>query len=76
MSNVASISIESSFVKTTNAVITNKLITFIGGNLVGFSLTDGTKNNLGTYDIALGNIFYFDENIYFGNGSIANKWIL
>jgi hypothetical protein len=77
MSNNSTITLENTFVKTTNGVMKpNALITLINGYLTSFSLVDESKTLLGVYDKAIGNLFYFKTSYYFGSGDIASKWLL
>ena len=77
MSNNSTISLETSFYKTTNGVLkSNELITLVSGELVSFNLNDGTKTTLGSYDMAIGNLFFFKRNFYFGVNEVAAKWSL
>ena len=75
--SVSSFSIDSSFVKTTNAVIKNGLLyTLINGELNSFNLTTGAKISVDTYPGISGNIFIFNSEVYFGSGEVAKKWII
>lgn len=71
------VSLENSFSKTTNAVIKSGfLYTLIGGVFKRFSLSGGTKDDIATYNGVIGNIFYFNGEVYFSSGEVAKKWTL
>ncbi len=69
--------LENSFYKTTNAVMTeDSIITLVSGELNKFGINDETKYPLGVYETAIGQLFYFKSNFYFGTGEVATKWSL
>ncbi len=73
----SSIDIDTSFVKTTNAVVKGDLLyTLVTGVLTSFNLITGATNVLGNYAGIVGNLFGFNGNIYFGSGEVAKKWNL
>lgn len=75
MTDNSSIALENTFVKNTNVVmVSNALITLVSGELNSFSFVDDTKTLLGMYNIVLGTIFHFKNDIWFGNGNVATKW--
>lgn len=77
LSLVLSFNVESTFVKTTNAVIkNNNIIIFINANILSYSLATQTVTNLGFYYSVFGNIFNLDGNIYFTSGDVATAWTL
>lgn len=77
MTDVSSITLQNTFYKTTNTVMKpNEIITLVSGNLNSFNLSDGTKTNLGSYDMAIGNLFFFKTNFYFGIDEVATTWTL
>ena len=77
MTNNSDISLDASFVKTTNTVITsNKLITLVNGVLDSYSLISGIKTNIAILNGVNGQLFMFNGSPYFCSGEIAQKWIL
>ena len=69
--------LDASFFKTTNVVITSTaLISLVGGVLNSFDLISGVKTDLGVYNTISGNLFGFNDAIYFGSGQVAVKWAL
>ena len=72
---VSTTTLNSTFVKTTNAVIKNGLLyTMIFGVLESYNLLSGVKTSLGTYSGIAGQLFGFNNEVYFGNGDVAKKW--
>lgn len=72
---VASLNLNNTFVKTTNAAIKSGLLyTLVSGQLNSFNLTTGAKVLLGTYPIIAGQLFGFNGEVYFGTGQVAKKW--
>lgn len=73
----STVSLDNSFVKTTNGVIVNdKLITFESGNLNSFDLLTGTKVEIMFLPNMNGQIFKLDGNVYFTSGEVAKLWTL
>lgn len=71
----STLSIDNSFEKTTNAVIKSGfLYTMLLGELVRFNLTSGVKTSLGIYPEAAGQLFGFNDSVYFNVGQVAKKW--
>lgn len=71
----SSFGIDNSFDKTTNAAIKNGLLyTFINGNLTSWNLTSGLKTSLGNYPETAGQLFGFNDSVYFNVGQAAKKW--
>lgn len=71
------INLESTFSKTTNAVIKSGFIyTLIGGTFRRFSLSGATVEEIATYNGVIGSIFNFNGDVYFGSGEVAKKWTL
>lgn len=72
---VSDFDLDNTFVKTTNAAIKNGLLyTMIAGALNSFNLTSGAKVSLGDYPSVSGQLFGFNDSIYFGSGEIGRKW--
>jgi len=77
IASVLTVSIDPTFVKTSNACVKDgKLYTLVGGSLASFNLTTGVKTILGVYDSVVGRIFNFNGNIYFTSGEVGKKWTL
>ncbi|APZ82863.1 hypothetical protein [Flavobacterium phage FL-1] len=71
----STISLDNTFVKTTNAAIKSGLLyTMISGALNSFNLVGGTKVSLGNYLGIAGHIFSFNGFIYFSSGEVAKRW--
>lgn len=71
------VSLDVSFVKTTNAVIKNNyLYTFQSNNLDRFNLSTGVKENVMFLPSVNGQIFQFNGNIYFTSGEVAKLWTI
>jgi hypothetical protein len=73
------IDLDSSFEKTTNAVIKSDasfLYTFISGVLKKYDLSDGSLTNVTTFPSFVGRLISFKNEIYFLNGEVAKKWNL
>lgn len=69
--------LESSFVKTNNAVIKNdELITMIDGQISKYSFSLGTKVDAQRLNGVAGNLFNLAGNIYFTSGDVAVKFNL
>tara|TARA_Y100001951_G_C11281727_1_gene265829 strand:- start:45 stop:1208 length:1164 start_codon:yes stop_codon:yes gene_type:complete len=67
--------LNANFVKTTNAaIVDDELITMIGGDLKKFGISTGTETLVGTFNTFLGNIFMFNEQLYFTSGEVAKPW--
>jgi len=76
VTTVSTFNIDSSFVKTSNAVVKdNFLYTLTGGVLESFNLTTGVKLTLGQYN-AVGRLFQLGGEVYFGVGEVAQRWEL
>lgn len=74
---VSATPIDSTFEKTTNAVVKNNvLFTFIENQLDSYSLTAGTKTSVNSFDIINGVIFSMNNNNYYSNGETGIKWTL
>ena len=72
---VSTTSLNVSFAKTSNAAIKNGLLyTMILGVLESYNLSSGIKTSLGTYSGIAGQLFGFNNEVYFGNGDVAKKW--
>ena len=72
---VSTISLDNTFVKTSNAVIKSGLLyTMISGALNSFNLTSGAKISLGSYSGVAGQLFGFNGQVYFSSGEVARKW--
>lgn len=72
---VSTTSMDVSFVKTTNAVIKSGLLyTMISGVLESYNLSSGVKASLGTYSGTAGQLFGFNDQVYFTAGQVAKKW--
>ena len=72
---VSSVNLDTTFVKTTNAVIKSGLLyTMISGILNTFNLTTSTKITLGNYSGIAGQLFKFNGQVYFSSGEVAKKW--
>ena len=77
ITNNSTITLESSFVKTTNVVMkSNALISLVGGVLNSFNLGSSTKTELGVYNANSGNIFVHNSDYYHGVDVVATKWNL
>jgi len=77
ITTVLTVSIDNSFVKTSNACVKNgKLYTLVSGTLSSFNLTTGVKTVLGVYNSVVGRIFNFNGSIYFTSGEVGKKWTL
>lgn len=71
----STISLDSSFVKTNNAVISNGLLyTMISGVLESWNLTSGVKTTLGNYSGVAGQLLGFNGKVYFNSGEVCKKW--
>jgi len=69
------ISLDTGYFKTTNTVISDgNLVTFVDGNLVRNSLSNGTATSLGQFNTLIGIIFSFTNQVYYTNGEVAKKW--
>lgn len=67
--------VDSSFVKTTNAVATKSgITTFVNGDLKHFPANASPVIDLGVYNSFVGNIFKLKSNVYYSNGEVAKKW--
>jgi hypothetical protein len=72
---VSTISLDVSFVKTSNAVVKSDLLyTMISGFLYSYNLISGTKVSLGIYSGVIGQLFGFNGEVYFSSGEVAKKW--
>lgn len=70
-------SLEIGFSKTTNAVINSgNLYTLIGGSFKSYSLSGGLVVDIANYNGVIGNIFKFNNDVYFSSGEVAKKWTL
>jgi len=71
----ALLTMDNSFVKTTNAAIKDKKIyTFVNGLLCYFDINTGVKTTIGQFSGVLGQIFSYKDDIYFTSGEVALKW--
>jgi len=74
---VSTFNLEITFAKTSNAVIKGSFIyTYIAGVLNQFNLSTGVKVTLGNYAGVIGNLFGFNNEVYFSSGEVAKKWTL
>lgn len=74
---VSMVSLDASFVKTTNAVIKNNyLYTFESSYLNRFNLSTGVKETILYLPGVNGQIFQFNGNIYFTSGEVAKLWTI
>jgi hypothetical protein len=72
---VSSVDLDSSFEKTTNAVIRSGLLyTMVSGILNTFNLTTGIKASIGNYSGVVGQIFKLNGQVYFTSGQVGKKW--
>lgn len=77
ITNNSTITLENSFVKTTNVVMkSNALISLVEGVLNSFNLGASTKTELGVYNANSGNIFVHNSEYYHGVDVVATKWNL
>jgi len=75
MTFVSNITLDVSFLKTTNAVIkSNLLYTMISGALESYNLGSGAKLSLGFYSGVAGQLFSFNGEVYFKGNDVAKKW--
>ena len=73
----STITLESSFVKTTNTVVKNpNIFTLVSGDLEQFSLVTPTKVDRGNFGGVSGQLFAHGGDVYYGSGEIATKWTL
>jgi len=71
----SAISIDTSFQKTSNAVLSKNLYTFYDGILTKFPLgVPTTAVILGEYNGVSGNLFSFNGGFYFSTGDVAKLW--
>jgi hypothetical protein len=77
MTFVSSTELDETFIKTTNGVVVGNFIyTMISGELNKFNVITGTKTTIGTFPSVAGQLFGFDNSVFFGSGEIAKKWNL
>ena len=74
---VSTVTLDSSFEKTTNTVIHNGFIyTFVNGYLRKYNLTTGVKTDVLYLPSVNGQLFIFNGEVYFTTGEVAKKWVL
>ncbi len=71
------VSLDTGFVKTTNAVINNNnLYNYVNGVLNKYSLANGALTYVNTFSAFVGVLFKLNDNIYYSNGEIGKLWTL
>lgn len=77
ITNNSSITLENSFVKTTNVVMkSNALISLVGSELNSFSLGSATKTEIAFLTANSGNVFVHNGDYYHGVDVVATKWTI
>lgn len=72
----ATISLDVTFVKTTNAALKDKKLYVLSeGNLRSHDVNTSAVVNLGTFTGTTGTLFNYLGNIYHATGEIARKWV-
>ena len=73
---VSTITLDASFSKTTNcAVKSGWLYTLISGVYKKFNLSTGAVSTICTFPASAGQLFSFNNAVYFGSGEVAKKLI-
>lgn len=77
ITGVGSVALDSSFPKTTNAVIAGAyLYTYVAGAIKQYNLSTGAYKAGPTFTGYMGNIFVYQGNVFYTNGDVAKKWTL
>lgn len=73
----STISINAAFQKTSNVIIkAGELFTLINSVLTKYNLASGVQTIINDFKAISGNIFQFNNFVYYTNGEIANKWTI
>jgi hypothetical protein len=73
---VSIITIDSSFTRSTNAIVNNNgIAVLIDGKLTSFNFS-GSVVALGDFNSFIGNIFKLEKDTFYTNGEVAKKWLI